>query len=561
MNVLCSVSDDLLRDRLVALVSNGKFSKADLALGQVDDTSDLNKPISSLTQNALNSKIPLNFVGAVNGVAGLDLSAKLFLSNLPNFSSSILTDFLISSPLANQVLTYNGVKWVNADAGSGGGSLSQTPITLGLGDGTTNPQSVVMRGPRGVGTNVIPGDLTIQPPIGTGDLGSGSIKMQSYPSVSTSVIMYTQSSKSASTSFTYELYFPEAGSFTNVSAIFTIQNFPAATPSLSIPGVTFTTLQTSLSNSTVGGSITIIYAQNTTATGTKTLTISNSVSSMTYFQICFLENAATPLLVTPVTFSSASSSSVTVTNVTNTDLIFDTVIYGKNTSTTALHEAPANFISLPFYMSTSNAGGSSPYSYLSTCYRYGGTGTITMSRTYTTNVSGTHVAFIIKSQRVSSSTQSNLLDSLTVNNGTVRVGPTPTGYTETSTFDTFMMRALKPSSPRLQQVRSTLTTPTANYFRALLLPRADYLPLGTVFYIKPVTSGTNFFWCSIAPYGSQLTSNSTSNSLRFNATTVVNTAAGTLSAEMTLIDNSTPSGLWIFREGNGDSVCSESVYF
>lgn len=48
------------------------ITKSTVGLGNVDNTSDLNKPISTATQNALNAKAPLNnpsFTGTVSGVA------------------------------------------------------------------------------------------------------------------------------------------------------------------------------------------------------------------------------------------------------------------------------------------------------------------------------------------------------------------------------------------------------------------------------------------------------------------------------------------------------------
>ncbi len=67
---------------------NGKtgvvvINKADVGLGNVDNTSDANKPISSATQIALDLKLPYSQLGAPNGAASLDASGKLLYNQLP----------------------------------------------------------------------------------------------------------------------------------------------------------------------------------------------------------------------------------------------------------------------------------------------------------------------------------------------------------------------------------------------------------------------------------------------------------------------------------------------
>lgn len=78
----------------------------------------------------LAAQIPTNVllsgqVNVANGVAGLNASSKLPISSLPDlpFSSSLFTDLLISSPIAGQVMTYNGSRWVNTSSSSGGSSV------------------------------------------------------------------------------------------------------------------------------------------------------------------------------------------------------------------------------------------------------------------------------------------------------------------------------------------------------------------------------------------------------------------------------------------------------
>ncbi|HET8686448.1 MAG TPA: hypothetical protein VFM18_07260 [Methanosarcina sp.] len=57
--------------------------KSDVGLGNVDNTSDLNKPISTLTQAALDQKVSLGLLGALNGVATLDATGDVPLTQIP----------------------------------------------------------------------------------------------------------------------------------------------------------------------------------------------------------------------------------------------------------------------------------------------------------------------------------------------------------------------------------------------------------------------------------------------------------------------------------------------
>jgi len=65
-------------------------SPNDIGLGNVDNTSDLNKPISTATQTALNLKLDANS------------------------SIDALNDVTITSPIVNQILQWNGSQWINA---------------------------------------------------------------------------------------------------------------------------------------------------------------------------------------------------------------------------------------------------------------------------------------------------------------------------------------------------------------------------------------------------------------------------------------------------------------
>jgi hypothetical protein len=60
------------------------LDKTAVGLSNVDNTSDLNKPISTATQLALNNKVNTSLLGVNNGVATLDSSGKVPTSQLPD---------------------------------------------------------------------------------------------------------------------------------------------------------------------------------------------------------------------------------------------------------------------------------------------------------------------------------------------------------------------------------------------------------------------------------------------------------------------------------------------
>ena len=64
--------------------------KGDVGLGNVDNTSDVNKPISTATQTALDLKVSTSLLGANSGVATLDSSGKVLTSQLPSYVDDVL---------------------------------------------------------------------------------------------------------------------------------------------------------------------------------------------------------------------------------------------------------------------------------------------------------------------------------------------------------------------------------------------------------------------------------------------------------------------------------------
>lgn len=65
-------------------------TKADVGLGNVDNTSDVNKPVSAATQTALNAKINTSEKGVAGGVATLDSNGLVPALQLPSYVDDVL---------------------------------------------------------------------------------------------------------------------------------------------------------------------------------------------------------------------------------------------------------------------------------------------------------------------------------------------------------------------------------------------------------------------------------------------------------------------------------------
>ena len=84
------------------------IDKASINLGNVDNTSDANKPISFLTNNALIGKIDASLINAPNGVAGLDANTKIPSSLLPPISFTAVS--VVANATEMQALGTTSVK-------------------------------------------------------------------------------------------------------------------------------------------------------------------------------------------------------------------------------------------------------------------------------------------------------------------------------------------------------------------------------------------------------------------------------------------------------------------
>lgn len=76
-------------------------TKAQVGLGNVDNTSDLNKPISTATQTALNAKVDDTEKGTANGVATLDATVKVPVAQIPSLPYAPTSHSHVASDVTN----------------------------------------------------------------------------------------------------------------------------------------------------------------------------------------------------------------------------------------------------------------------------------------------------------------------------------------------------------------------------------------------------------------------------------------------------------------------------
>jgi hypothetical protein len=114
-------------------------TKTQVGLGNVDNTSDADKPISSATQTALNGKISSSLIGAASGVASLGADGKVPTGQLPAMTGSVVSYYVetattgtttsttdityltftpdVSFPAGDYLVTANGIYSTSATLG------------------------------------------------------------------------------------------------------------------------------------------------------------------------------------------------------------------------------------------------------------------------------------------------------------------------------------------------------------------------------------------------------------------------------------------------------------
>lgn len=109
---------------------------SDVGLGNVDNTSDLNKPISTATQNALDLKFSADSVDIADGVPGLTQFKINFMNELGTDKS-----FFTNANAASRLYTFqdrDGIIADNTDLAGKQNSLGFTPVQQGTGIGQTS---------------------------------------------------------------------------------------------------------------------------------------------------------------------------------------------------------------------------------------------------------------------------------------------------------------------------------------------------------------------------------------------------------------------------------------
>lgn len=126
--------------------------KADVGLGNIDNTADVNKPVSNATQTALNLKVDKSVVGQPSGVAGLGADGKVPVGQLP---SAVMEYLGVWSAASNTPTLTDGMAGVNAGSMytvSASGTVTfgtGNTITFSVGDWVIHDGTKWQRSPAG----------------------------------------------------------------------------------------------------------------------------------------------------------------------------------------------------------------------------------------------------------------------------------------------------------------------------------------------------------------------------------------------------------------------------
>jgi hypothetical protein len=83
------MSDSLFYIKKLIFIEGEAVARTQLGLGNVDNTSDANKPVSIATQSELDSRIETSAIGSANGVCPLDIDSLIPVEYLPDTPETI----------------------------------------------------------------------------------------------------------------------------------------------------------------------------------------------------------------------------------------------------------------------------------------------------------------------------------------------------------------------------------------------------------------------------------------------------------------------------------------
>ena len=117
-----AISDSTAAGRTLLTAVDSAAQRTALALGNVDNTSDVNKPVSSATQTALNGKANTTHGHIIGDVTGLQTALDGKAALIHTHAIGDLSGVSITSPANDEVLAFESSSglWKNKTASSGG---------------------------------------------------------------------------------------------------------------------------------------------------------------------------------------------------------------------------------------------------------------------------------------------------------------------------------------------------------------------------------------------------------------------------------------------------------
>lgn len=539
-NNLKSVADTELTGRIKRLVTNGALSKSDFLLGNVDNTSDADKPVSIAQQTALDLKVDNSSIDANDGVAGLDSSGKLATSVLPTLGlADSLSDVQITSASNSQVLTYNSAtsKWINAS------NLGLSEVVIGVGEGAS-PTSVLLRGPQASGTSVVPGDFKIRAEGGTGYQGSGSVVFQTAAPTALPEILFSMTvfNTTASTTGSVNLLIPSGYSNTGLLVQVSAPVNTSTLSSITLGGTALTTLSTA--SGTTQGITTVAYIMSPVASASAELAFTLANSTLFVCTCTFFANVSAFDGFVSSTFVQ-NNSLKTVSGLVGGDLVVDCVYFKANATCSLVNEQT-------LVCSIDNSSGSPAVR--STCVlscrlTAQGETSFVMKRNFNIIVQIIHLAVVARRVRPDLTTVPTFKNSLILDSfGTLRVPfPRQNWSSETTNINTTIIKFLTANSPTTQIFQATNPAPAVQDYRICYLPPAHSLNIGHFFYVvcQTITNRTLIISSRTRnTFTGALSNTSCYDGINLTHDIAIGSTTNSLGGKIVLIDKNNGEGVW-----------------